>query len=360
MKEELTAFLVLEGYSPVSSNLPEFLVFLKKEYRHYNVLFVIELEDDSTFTKERYESVKDSAYKLLEQKGLEEMHILTLVISGNEEHALQVTEDDRNAWVIHRDKNILLSDGNRVVDFYGMKALLNRFLDEPEAAKRTIEKAGQVAVEKLEREREKAQAKPAVPWVTIGIILLNIIIYIICTFTGDLLYNVGELNLQRVLVHAEWYRVITSVFLHLNTRHIVNNMLTLYLLGSVLEITMGKWKYLICYLTTGVAASVVSLFAKWLEGTDVSSIGASGAIFGLLGMFLVMEIASIDFKKITFRRIYRIFLPILCVLLGVYGDVMDASIDHEAHIGGLIAGIVIQIIRLYIFHGKIKEEKHEG
>lgn len=360
MKNELTAFLVLEGYSPVASNLPEFLVFIKKEYRHFNVLFVMELEDDSTCTKERYQSVKDSAYKLLEQKGLTEMHILTIVISGNEEHALQMTEDDRNAWIIHRDKKVLLADEKRVMDFYGMKALLNRFLEKPEEAKRTIEAAGQAVVEKLERERAKTQVKPAVPWVTLGIILLNIIIYIICTFTGNLLYNVGELNLQKVLENAEWYRVFTSMFLHLNTRHIVNNMLTLYLLGSVLEINMGRWKYLTYYLSTGVIASVVSLLGKWIEGTDVSSIGASGAIFGLLGMFLVTEISRIDFKKITFRQIYRIFLPILCVLLGVYGDVRDATIDHHAHIGGLIAGAVIQIIRLYIFHGKIKEEKHEG
>lgn len=360
MKKELTAFLVLEGYSPVSSNLPEFLVFLKKEYRHFNVLFVMELEDDSTCTKERYQSVKDSAYKLLEQKGLTEMHVLTIVISGNKEHALHITEDDKNAWVICREEKMLIADESKVVDFYGMKALLKRFLAEPEAATKTIEAAGLAVVEKMEKERKRLQPKPVIPWVTIGIILLNIIIYIICTFTGNLLYNVGELSLQRVLGDGEWYRLFTSIFLHLNTRHIVNNMLTLYLLGSVLEPAMGKWKFLLYYLSSGIVASLVSLWGKWMEGTTVSSIGASGAIFGLLGMFLVMEIASINFKKVTFHRIYRIILPIFCVLLGVYGDIKDASVDHHAHIGGLMAGVAIQLIRLYIFHRKIKEEKHEG
>ena len=359
MKKELTAFLVLEGYAPVSSNLPEFLVFLKKEYRHFNVLFVMELENDSTCTEERYRSVQESAYRLLEEKGLEEMHILTIVISGNPEHALKMTKDDKYAWVIHRDEKNLIADENRVEDFYGMKRKLNQFLSEPEAAQRSIEAAGLAAVEKLEAEK-KIQPKMVVPWVTLGIILLNVIIYIICTYTGNLLYNVGRLNLESVLEHAQWYRVITSIFLHGSTRHIMNNMLILYLLGSVLEISMGKWKFLIYYIVCGMFASVVSLFGKWLEASSSGSVGASGAIFGLLGIFLVLEISGTQFKKITFRNIYRIILPIVCVLLGIYGDVKDASIDHYAHIGGLIAGVVLQMIRLYMPGRTVKEEKHES
>ncbi len=360
MKEQLKAFLSLEGYTTVVSNLPEFLVFLKKEYRHVSVIFAMELENDSSFTKERYKSVCESACKLLEKNGITDMHILTVVISGNVEHALEVSSEDKYAWVIDRTEQNLVIEEKKVVDFYGMKAALETFLRDPEAAKRQIRETEELVLSEM-KEREKKLLKLIyIPWVSYALVALNIVVYIVCTSTGELLYNVGEMSVPAVLGNGQWYRLLTAMFLHGDIAHIFNNMLCLYLLGNMVEKQLGRWQFLIYYFICGIVAGLISLGTMYNSGIDAGSIGASGAVYGIFGIALVMEFTTINWRKINFNTVIRLTLVLIFIAISLRVDSRMAYVDYEAHIAGLCTGVMIGIVRCFNRLRKKREKKNES
>lgn len=360
MKEQLKAFLTMEGYTAVVSNLPEFLVFLKKEYRHVCALFIIELENDSTFSKERYQAVYDSACKLLEKNGVTEMHILTVIVSDNQEHALEVCREDKYAWVMNRNVKTLVIEDGKVVDFYGLKSVFERFLQEPGAAQQKIKETEEKILKEL-KEREKKQLwEIYIPWVAYGLVALNIVVYIVCTATGNLLYNIGEMSLKNTVGDGQWYRLITSMFLHGNLAHLFNNMLILYLLGNMVEKRLGRWQFLLCYFVCGIVAGLTSLGAKYFSGIDAYSIGASGAVYGMFGIALVTEFATINWRRISINTLRRMLLVILCIIISLYVDARTASIDYEAHVGGLCMGAMIGMAWYFNQLRKRRMRKHEN
>ena len=360
MKEQLKAFLSLEGYTTVVSNLPEFLVFLKKEYRHISVIFAMELENDSSFTKERYKSVYDSACKLLEKNGITDLHILTVVISGNVEHALEVCSEDKYAWVIDRNSGTLMIEENKVVDFYGMKAALETFLRDPDVAKRQIRETEELVLSELKAREKKLLKLIYIPWVSYALVALNIVAYIVCTSTGELLYNVGEMSVASVLGNEQWYRLLTAMFLHGDVAHIFNNMLCLYLLGNMLEKQLGRWRFLIYYFVCGLAAGLVSLMNMYNSGIDASSIGASGAVYGIFGVALVMEFTTINWQKININIVIRLTLVLICIAISLRVDSRMAYVDYEAHVAGLCMGVMIGIVQNFNRLWKKGRRKNES
>jgi membrane associated rhomboid family serine protease len=130
------------------------------------------------------------------------------------------------------------------------------------------------------------------------------------------------------VAEGEWYRMVTAVFSHEAPWHLVFNMLSLWWLGGPLEAALGRSRYLALYLTSGLAGSAL---AYLLEAPEVASLGASGAVFGLLGATVTLV-----------RRLGRDMRPAAAVL--VISLIMTfgwKDIAWQAHIGGLVAGLVI-------------------
>ncbi len=165
------------------------------------------------------------------------------------------------------------------------------------------------------------------PIITYILIAINVIMFIISMF-----YNLlPELAVNRYLVtHGEFYRLITGTFLHANIVHLIFNMYALYIIGMQLESFLGKGKYLAVYLLSALAGSVLSIFMS-----SGFSVGASGAIFGLMG------------SLIYFGYHYRVYLDsviksqiIPLVIINLLIGFFISGIDIWAHIGGLIGGIL--------------------
>lgn len=360
MKEQLKAFLALESYTTVTSNLPEFLVFLKKEYRHINVIYVIELEEGSTFSQERYRSVYDSACKLLEKNEITEMHILTVLITDCPGHASEVCRDDKYAWIIDRANRTLIIDEDKAVDFYGMKSALEHFLEAPEAASIEIEETKEKVLTELRAKEKELMKAIYVPWAAYILVAINIVVYIVCTSAGSLLYNIGDGSVTDVIDNGQWYRVLTSMFLHRDVTHLFYNMLLLYMLGNMVEQRLGRWKFTLSYLGCGIVAGLMSLGLNYYRGIDVSNVGASGAVYGIFGIALISEIATINWRRVSYFTIRRIVLVLICVGVSLYIDAQTAGIDYVAHVGGLCVGAVIGVIWYFNLLRKKKEKKHEG
>ena len=180
-------------------------------------------------------------------------------------------------------------------------------------------------------------------FITPIIIYLNILIFIIMVFAGlgfisfkgqDLL-NWGA-NFKPSTTNGEWWRLLTSTFLHGGLMHLLANMYGLLFVGIFLEPLLGKTKYLTAYLLTGILASCASLW--WYDATV--SVGASGAIFGLYGLFLALLLTKVfppDFGK-AFLTSTLIFIG-YNLLMGLTG-----GIDNAAHIGGLVSGFVVGLV----------------
>ncbi|MFJ7997006.1 rhomboid family intramembrane serine protease [Streptomyces sp. NPDC096310] len=129
---------------------------------------------------------------------------------------------------------------------------------------------------------------------------------------------------------GEWYRLITSMFLHEAVWHIAFNMLGLWWLGGPLEAALGRARYLALYLLSGLAGSALTYL---IAAPNQLSLGASGAIFGLLGATAVLM-----------RRLNYDMRPVLALLaLNLLFTFTWSGIAWEAHVGGLVAGVVIAI-----------------
>jgi len=197
-------------------------------------------------------------------------------------------------------------------------------------------------------------------YITPIIMDLNIIIFILMAFAGlgyfSLSFNHHALkesdlyifsfkdsdllswgaNFKSSIVSGEWWRLLTSIFLHGGLMHLVLNMYVLYFVGIFLEPRLGKIKFAIIYLVTGVLASITIL---WRHDETIG-VGASAAIFGLYGVILSLlltrKVFLKDFSK-PFLRSTLLYIAI-CLLLEFMGG------DNVIHIAGLISGFIIGII----------------
>jgi hypothetical protein len=127
------------------------------------------------------------------------------------------------------------------------------------------------------------------------------------------------------------------MFIHFGIIHLVMNSYALYMAGVYLEPMLGKTQYMIAYLTTGVFASLASL---WWHSEGVNSAGASGAIFGLYGVFLALLFTNLIPKQMRTSLLQSIGVFVVFNL--VYGT--KSGVDNAAHIGGLVSGLIIGFI----------------
>ena len=171
--------------------------------------------------------------------------------------------------------------------------------------------------------------------VTYALIVLNIIIYFL-SMSGIIDVNLFAMNGALVSDNHEWWRIITSMFFHGSIIHLFCNMYSLYVIGVELETVIGKWKFMAVYLISGIVSSLLS---GVINGELIYSIGASGAIFGLMASLLY------------FGNHYRLYLsnimthqlvPIILINLAIGFSL--PYIDNWAHIGGLVGGLFSSMI----------------
>lgn len=178
------------------------------------------------------------------------------------------------------------------------------------------------------------------PLVSIILVVSNAVIFLICTFSGEMLYNIGDISPNSFFGAGQYYRAVSAMFLHADITHIVNNMLLLAGLGAMLEKETGHIGFLVQYLLSGLGGQAASLGYKLFAGEwYVSSIGASGAVFGLVGVLLSMALCRIKpMPSITWQRV------VLVVAYSLYSGIRAANIDNAAHIGGFVSGFLLGML----------------
>ena len=181
-------------------------------------------------------------------------------------------------------------------------------------------------------------------YVNTAIIIINVLCFLYLELQGStenagFMLAHGAMFAPLVVDHGQYYRLVTSVFMHFGVSHLMNNMLVLFVLGDNLERALGHVKYLIFYLLCGVGANLVSMTVNLMMGSLSVGAGASGAIFGVVGgLVYAAGVNRGRLEDLTSRQLG------VMILLTLYHGFTSMNIDNAAHIGGLAAGILLGIL----------------
>ena len=166
--------------------------------------------------------------------------------------------------------------------------------------------------------------------ITLFLITFNTLLYFFFFFGNidDLFYLLVQIN-SKVVNDLELWRLVTSMFLHGDALHLFSNMFSLLIFGSYIELSFSKVKFLLIYFISGFLGSLFTVFFLPL---NTISLGASGAIFGLIGAVLSMIIFDRNNPLIILGLIYAFYFVITSFRPGV---------NYFAHIFGLLGGFII-------------------
>lgn len=185
--------------------------------------------------------------------------------------------------------------------------------------------------------------KSAATWrdydITLILFLMNVIGFILCLQMGGTVYDRGSMNAERIIADRQYYRLLSSMFLHADIEHIVSNMIFLVGLGEMIERAIGHVRFGILYVLSGVCAGIVSMICSVMTGDIYDAVGASGAVFGLIGaLFILVVVHHGNFRGVSTGRL------ILAVAYMIYSGATAERIDNAAHIGGLAGGVLIMAV----------------
>ena len=328
-------FITEENYSPIVVNGVKDEIWLQNQEGPYKI---IRINANYIHNKEQYEFdilKLRNVMKQVKRKTLSwSMNALNILLDVNEDVHL---DEKKNIASVALKKGALIKS-KKVLDTFpdiNHKMLLNeKGLDLMIDVTNDINK-------KTDQENKVYESifKPKKIVVTNVLIALNVLVFfVVFALSGA---NLNVLNLLRygalnsILVqNGEFWRLITAGFLHGGIFHLLFNMYSLYIIGTQIENFVGKWKFLAIYFCSMLTASLMSCVIS----PNSVSVGASGAIFGLLGAL------------VYFGYHYRLYLGsvlrnqiIPLILFNLLLGFMVNGIDNAAHIGGLIGGLLISM-----------------
>ena len=173
--------------------------------------------------------------------------------------------------------------------------------------------------------------------IIVGVYVIEVINGGVASFVGgppvDVLFRLGG-SFGLAIASGQYWRLFTSMFLHASLIHLAFNSYALWIFGSIVEPEIGRWRFLTVYLLTGLAAAASSY--AFQPSPEIVGIGASGAVFGIFGVFLVYNYR----RRYTALGAARLRQGLIMLALNLFLGFSISGIDWRAHVGGLIAGSV--------------------
>ena len=323
-------FITEEDYKPVIINGLDNEIWLENMERDLKLIRINnnyihneeQLKNDLNKAKSIMKTIKKSTFSL-------NMTMLNLLL------------DTGDSVKSYSDKNIETIKVNKINDFKRNKivseffpnvktAILNEQMDPIEFFKLTDDMNQKTIRNEKKLAKIFSEKKPVV---TYALIVINIMIFIYSVLYGRQNEMAGLFGNNYLFVKSgEFYRLFTSMFLHADIIHLGCNMYALWILGPIVERYYGRLKYLFIYIISGLLGS---LFSCVFMASNSISLGASGAIFGLLGSMAYFTY----YYRATLQGILRgQIIPVIIINLMI--GLVFSSIDLSAHIGGLVAGLL--------------------
>jgi membrane associated rhomboid family serine protease len=165
--------------------------------------------------------------------------------------------------------------------------------------------------------------------VSMALLGLNVVVFLLQKITEGNVNSVFQWGAMQgfAVAGGDYWRLLTAAFLHVGILHIAFNMYALYLFGPFVERALGTTRFVIAYLTMAISSSV---FVYWLTDPQVATIGASGAVFGLFGLALVL--------LVRLRQDVRGLLVLLALNAFIS---LQGNISWQGHLGGFVTGVLL-------------------
>lgn len=187
------------------------------------------------------------------------------------------------------------------------------------------------------------------PVVTYALIAVNVAIFLVMYTSGALNSNQGIQSYGAVsaelVERGEWWRLLTSMFLHASFAHILFNMTSLFAVGTLAERLYGSTRFLLIYLGAGIIGGLASFTWALVAGNPAElGLGASGAIFGIAGALLTVRFQPSDVIPLALRqRVSSAMAPLVAISLPL-SYALTPNVDNSAHIGGLLGGMALSFV----------------
>lgn len=350
------------GYQRIDSNAQGIYLYYHATEQELKVVSVIHAITGSELSSEQYEHILEQINANFQTSYPMDRRLLSLILTAEPDKvkSLAVQAQQDSHWIIDLRTNRLIIYETQTDNFEDLRIMLEQILTEEQNARyehqnsSEYDERGYYNAEARTKRADRFLSSP----VTMALIAINILVYLMVNLFGVFgtraqIFDKGALSWYYIREFKQYYRLVTSMFMHLNWSHLINNMIVLLFIGRNLERTVGKMKYLFIYFGTGIIAGTASIsYNMWKEYADAAlsvttrSIGASGAIFGIVGAVLyIVVINKGRMREISSRQM------ILFVILSLYNGVVNSGIDQAAHVGGFIAGFIFTAI-LYRLPGR--------
>ena len=189
-----------------------------------------------------------------------------------------------------------------------------------------------------------------IPWCSAVLTAVDIVVFLACQFYGSILYPEGAFSILYLIRNGEYYRLVTAMFLHADISHLANNMILLYFGGEIVEKTVGRIRYLILFFLSGICGNLFSAVYELSTGSFYESIGASGAVFGLVGGLFYLVLAKKG--RAAGMSVQRM---VLMIALSLYSGFQSVMVNNAAHLGGLLGGFLLAFLLCYV--GRLPQER---
>jgi membrane associated rhomboid family serine protease len=198
--------------------------------------------------------------------------------------------------------------------------------------------------------RDASREPKRYPVVTTSLIVVNVLVFLLELAGGEAFVQQWAVIPADVAAGRHWITILTSMFMHAGWMHIIGNMVFLWAFGPGIEEAMDRPRYLLFYLLSGVVASLAQVAA--MPASTVPNLGASGAIAGVMGAFLITYPRDQIRTLILFGWFVRITLIPAALLIGLWfiiqffsevgsvANVKAGGVAYMAHIGGFVFGAI--------------------
>ncbi len=344
--EKLSMLLREQGYMQLDSSMKEYLLFLTGDFERAQLIEIIDLSHGFQITHEQLKSVEHNTKSAFEDQGYHNLHFFTLLITDRADSIIGECSSEWACWVVDIENRKLCINEEQAEDFYGLRSAVEHALDEQYVIEPAKNSKEQFATGNggAEARKKEGVLRRNFTHMNSLIVIINVLVFIVLTFMGntenvDFMAEHGAMYAPYVLLDGEYYRLITSMFLHFGIDHLLGNMVGLYFLGDNLERAVGKIRYLLIYFVSGIIAAVGSMVYYILLRQPVVSAGASGAIFGVIGALLYIVIRNKGkLEDLTTGRI------VVFIAFCIYSGLTSRTTDNAAHLCGLVAGLVLSVL----------------
>lgn len=357
MYPEIENVLNRYGYQKITLNITGISLSVKQQGELGLVVVTIDETTGHEISRDQFVHISEQFRAFLRERNCYHSIFLYLLISEDDFSAKRLFESYENYWRIIPTRRQLLVYENGGTEFNELRAPLEALFPGrmPEWDRRDASfsqgrdgygESREPSYRGNQRNYGRGRVFPLgngkTPYVNLAVVICNVLIFLVTDFLlfqEDTVVSWGALNWYQVFGEGEWYRILTSMFLHDGIQHIFNNMLVLIYIGTLVEQQMGGARYGILYLGSGVLAGFTSMVYNMNLNENVYSLGASGAIFGIMGALLFL---------VLFRRKYsggyNVRQIIIMVLFSLYGGFASQGVDNAAHLGGFLSGFLLSAV----------------